>query len=375
MIFTDTLAVERTRRTADGYLVADARAARTGIQVYSGAECGKPELDRVRMHRPADEVFDKASLATYAHKPVTNGHPNTPVTADTYRSVAVGHIDGSVARDGEFVRIPLMVADAAAIADVDAGRAELSAGYQCIVDWTPGVTDAGEPYDAVQRKIRINHVALVDRGRAGSECRIGDDAKPTPPRLPEAIMTTTQKIILDGISLEVSDTAAQVIAKVSKQLADAVADALTKDAALSAKTGEIAALQAAHATALSAKDGEIAALTASIPSGAALDALAAARANLIGQAKTVLGDAFAPVGKTDAEIRRAVVEKAIGDSAKGLDDAGIGGAFAVVVAGKTGNDPLRAALGTVTVGDAGDERKTAHAQMLADNANAWKAAA
>ncbi|WP_148934667.1 DUF2213 domain-containing protein, partial [Escherichia coli] len=73
-----------------------------------------------------------------------------------------------------------------------------SAGYRCIVDWTAGLTDAGEPYDAVQRKIRINHVAFVDRGRAGAECRIGDDANTLPS--PEALMT--QKLTVDGITLD-----------------------------------------------------------------------------------------------------------------------------------------------------------------------------
>ncbi|KSV69841.1 hypothetical protein D9M68_384920 [compost metagenome] len=75
MKFTDTAPIAGTRRTADGYLVADVRTARTGIQLYTGREVGKPEMQSVKVYRSADQVFDKASLGSYAHKPVTNDHP------------------------------------------------------------------------------------------------------------------------------------------------------------------------------------------------------------------------------------------------------------------------------------------------------------
>ena len=49
------------RRTSDGYLVAMGKAARTGIQIYSGSEVGRPDLAQVRVYRPADEVFSCCS--------------------------------------------------------------------------------------------------------------------------------------------------------------------------------------------------------------------------------------------------------------------------------------------------------------------------
>ncbi|MQX46580.1 DUF2213 domain-containing protein, partial [Sinorhizobium medicae] len=70
MKFTDLAPIAGTRRTADGYLVADVRTARTGIQLYAGHEVGKPEMATVKVYRPEDQVFDKASLGSYAHKPV-----------------------------------------------------------------------------------------------------------------------------------------------------------------------------------------------------------------------------------------------------------------------------------------------------------------
>ena len=47
----------KIRTTADGYLVATPRIARTGIQIYNGAEVGRPEMPQVRIYRPPEEVF------------------------------------------------------------------------------------------------------------------------------------------------------------------------------------------------------------------------------------------------------------------------------------------------------------------------------
>lgn len=51
---------------------------------------------------------------------------------------------------------------------------ELSLAYSYVADFTPGVTEAGEKYDYVQRQIRANHLALVETGRAGPEVKVRD---------------------------------------------------------------------------------------------------------------------------------------------------------------------------------------------------------
>src|SRR5690606_25874157 len=55
-------------------------------------------------------------------------------------------------------------------------RREVSCGYRCLVDETPGVTPEGERYDRVQRRIRYNHVAIVPEGRAGEAVALRMDA-------------------------------------------------------------------------------------------------------------------------------------------------------------------------------------------------------
>lgn len=171
----DAAPISTRRKTTDGFLVAQARAARTGVQVYSGAEVKRPDLAMVRVMRPEAEVFDRTSLSTYGTAPITVGHPPSGVTADTWKQFAVGHVGEGVVRDGEYVALPLILKDADAIRQLEAGTRELSVGYNCSLDFTPGSAN-GVTWDAVQRGIRVNHVALVPRGRAGSECRISDAA-------------------------------------------------------------------------------------------------------------------------------------------------------------------------------------------------------
>lgn len=162
------------RFTDDGYLVACPRVARTGIQLYKGAECGKPDQDVVRVYRPHDSVFATDALHSFAHRPVTLDHPAVPVTADNWKKFAVGQTGDEVLRDGDTVRVPMVLMDKEAIEDYKAGKNQLSMGYTCDIEWVAGVSPEGEPYDAIQRNIRGNHLAIVKAARGGSQLRIGD---------------------------------------------------------------------------------------------------------------------------------------------------------------------------------------------------------
>lgn len=176
LMLTDRATVNGTHRTRDGYLAADCRVAKTGIQIYSGYEVGRPDLTAVKVYRSADEVFAAAAMASAAHKPITLDHPAQGVTADRWKELAVGWTGEAVARDGEFLRVPMMIADGAAIQSIESGKRELSGGYSCQLKWGAGRTATGETFDAQQTGITLNHIAIVARGRAGSEVRIGDSA-------------------------------------------------------------------------------------------------------------------------------------------------------------------------------------------------------
>lgn len=177
MTFHDRAPLEKVRRLADGRIAAVAKFARSGVQTYAGHEVGRPDLASVNVYRPESEVFDEAAMASFAHKAITLGHPAGAVTADNWSQHSVGWTEGKVARDGDFVEIPLMLADASAVKAYDSGEArELSGGYACNLVWGDGVAPDGTPYQATQRQIRGNHIAQVPKARGGDNLRIGDAA-------------------------------------------------------------------------------------------------------------------------------------------------------------------------------------------------------
>jgi hypothetical protein len=132
----------------------------------------------VRELRPPSEVFAPASLATLSAAPLTDLHPSEMVSPANVRKLAIGHVSDDVRQDGQHVAANVTVQDAAAIAAVEAGqRRELSCGYTCDLDETPG-TYNGQPYDAVQKRIRYNHVGIGPKnwGRAGTSVALRIDA-------------------------------------------------------------------------------------------------------------------------------------------------------------------------------------------------------
>lgn len=181
--FQDSAPIQQTRKLADGRLAAVARFARAGVYRYSGREVdpdnahGLRDKASVSVYRAEDEVFSEASMSSFAHKAMTLDHPPESVTAANWSKYSVGYTEGRVARDGGFVTIPLILADAAAVQAYESGKArELSAGYSCSLVFGDGVAPDGTPYQARQVNIRADHLAVVPAGRAGPQCRIGDSA-------------------------------------------------------------------------------------------------------------------------------------------------------------------------------------------------------
>lgn len=347
MQFTDAVTVAGTRRTGDGYLVATAKCVRAGIQLYTGDELGKPDMKLVRVYRPADEVFAKDSLQSFSHAPITINHPTEQVTADNWKALSVGEVSTAAKQVDDWIELPLIFKDAAAISQIESGKRELSAGYVADFDFTAGVTPSGESYDAVQRSIRINHLALVDKARAGSQARVGDSAgkwgaapiTPTPDKETRAMSDALRTVVVDGLSVQTTDQGAQAIEKLQKALADSAAN--------------IAKLTADNANAVAKKDEEIGTLKAdkkkledAAPKPADIDRMVADRAALVTAAKAV-DEKIVTDGKSDAEIRKAVVTARLGDEAvKDVSDAEITGMFKALTKDAKPNDTVRDALRT-----------------------------
>lgn len=128
-----------------------------------------------REYRPADEVLDPASIVTLDGVPFTIEHPDDGVDAGNARELTHGWVL-EVKVDGDLVLARIRVATEDALAAIQAGKLELSCGYTTKLDLVAGVTDRGEAFDAIQRDIRYNHLALVDLARAGHVARLRFDS-------------------------------------------------------------------------------------------------------------------------------------------------------------------------------------------------------
>lgn len=322
MQFCDRLVIDRSHRTQDGYLRVTAKGARTGIQQYKGREVD-PEgkhfaADQVvNVYRPPEEVFAAKAVASFVGRPITDDHPSVAVTAANWRDHARGVIGGAV-KDGEWIRFDLALMDAELVEKVDGGKRELSCGYRCDIEVKAGETADGAAYDAIQRSIVGNHLAVVDRARAGGDARIHDGGNATfencdaVPEILDALREKpVPKIMLDGLMVDLSD--AEAVQAAVKKLQDRATDAEGK---LADAQKALTDATAAHDKALGAKDAEIEKLKEQIVDESKIDALADAKAEVVGKAKAVLGDKLPDTkGKSVADIRRAAVAAKFGDAA------------------------------------------------------------
>ena len=217
------------KKTPEGFLTGRAIVTSVGVFTYQNRD---GTLSREL--RLPEETFEENSLNSMKLKPLVNGHPTEEVTADNAKIYQVGslgnnpsnwvdsyaainpkeneNLRGLSSTDGFHVAIDLTITDAAAIADVEAGRQALSMGYKCELEAAPpGSTWCGMSYDGIQRKIRYNHCAIVDRARAGDAARIRMDSAeavqiyqpgeaPAPNQ--EVGKMAMKKINLDGVDYE-----------------------------------------------------------------------------------------------------------------------------------------------------------------------------
>jgi hypothetical protein len=257
---------------------------RTGVFKYSD-----PNGNTVAEYRPPEEVFHADSLASVADAPVTVGHVGM-VSPDNHAQLSAGHVR-DIRQDGDKVAGTVVLQGRKAIRAVEKGVREVSCGYVCRTDETPGIAPDGTPYDRVQRDIRINHLALVNVGRAGPEVRLrldaADDQIPLEePKMSDGVKQKVEKF--DGVEYDAD----------SEQLAHA-----------KKLTGEVTKLTA-KLDAAEADKAKLALEVAALKDPARLDAAVTARAALVDSARKVLGAETKFDGLSDMAIKSAVVAKA-----------------------------------------------------------------
>jgi len=258
----------------------------------------------MRELRPAEEVFDSASLDSLRAVTVTIGHPAV-INSDNWRELSVGHVGDNVRADDIYVAGDLIIKDPSAQRGLDGkDYAELSCGYSVELDFTPGEYQ-GQKYDAIQRNIRYNHVGIggTDWGRAGPQVRVldgttlGDMSTATKEIRTDAPATSAPKTD-DATQAKIDSlTAERDTARTNADTANAKADAATAKAdKLQAQVDELTnKLEAAEKETKTVKDS--------------VDVLVGKRLALLDAARSILGADFKADGLSDRDIRVAAIKK------------------------------------------------------------------
>lgn len=222
----------KAMRTDEGYIRANAVATRTGVFLYQN-----PDGTIRRELRHPDDVFSKESLDSLKMIPVTNGHPEAMlVNAENAKDLSIGNTGEEITIDGAHLMTTLVITHKDGVDSVDAGRKELSLGYMLELEKAEGEYN-GERYDYRQRNIRYNHLAIVDRARAGSAASLNIDssdamqidAAENQPNPTEENEMPTIKVTLDGIQYDAAPEVANALSKANSR-ADALESKL-KEAA------------------------------------------------------------------------------------------------------------------------------------------------
>lgn len=162
--------LESPTRMPNGWLRVDGYLTKVGVFRYVNAD-GTERLEL----RSDDEV--NKSLTSFGMVPVTDDHPDVGVLdATNTAKYQRGTVSEAVRRDGDAIRASMLITDGALADKMRAGKCGLSCGYEVDLDRTSGNHPVYGRYDAIQRNIRGNHVAVVTAGRAGPIARARMDA-------------------------------------------------------------------------------------------------------------------------------------------------------------------------------------------------------
>lgn len=364
------------RETPEGYLTVTVPITRPGVFPYQRND-GTVQMEA----KLPEDLFSDSTISTACSKPITDDHPNEPVTADNYSRYAKGmsHTDAKV-KDFKLY-VSLTITDKSLIQKIHDGKREISIGFLSDVVAESG-TYKGMNYEFVQRNIEINHIAIVDEGRAGPEVGIRNDSAAayqidaaetnTPafqvgdriqvnianPHMPgqsggevrEAVLTWVYGIIFDGMEdmgihkwyvedeLKAENASKQTNGKkkmpgmdkkgvvkmpiykidgqeyeVDSAVKSFLDAQLARLDAANIKVKEFDALQGSYdATEAKLKKAETDLDEAKKQNLSAdeLNKKVQARVELVANASKYLGDSFDFIGKTDREVKEAVILKA-----------------------------------------------------------------
>ena len=170
---------KREYDTNGWYEIKDNPLSVVGVYPYMGrsisSECIQDHLYGV--YRPESELssqdcIDSFKLIPWIDDHVMLGSEDAGLTPSEQKGVQ-GVIGQDVYFDGTTLRGNIKVFSEAMANLIANGKKELSCGYRCRYEYSPGVYN-GQEYQYVQRDIRGNHLALVENGRMGPDVAVLD---------------------------------------------------------------------------------------------------------------------------------------------------------------------------------------------------------
>jgi len=313
----DTAQMHKPTKLSNGFLKVPVTVTRTGVLNYRIKEGNKFSV-RKEVRLP-QHVFNQDSLATLDGIPLTDKHPPGLLKPENVTKYMVGSVSGGVSRrdaeDGfSYVDTHTTLMSDKVIKKVENSPIrQVSSGYTCELIKKDGMYN-GEAYTHIQTNIKYNHLAIEEKGRAGSKVRLrmdsdgevveGDYKEPEPIiNKPEG---EKMKVTLDGVEFETSNSS----------LISAIGQSLTRrDSQNALITKELNDYKASTSKKADEAQGKFDALEEDVKKlrldaeNLDVNALVKARVNLVNSAKTHLTkETFDKIDDmSEKEIKVAVI--------------------------------------------------------------------
>lgn len=162
----------------DYWYIKDNPLSKVGVFPYLGKTISEDlEPNKVyQVLRPEEELSKKETLETFKLIPIVDDHTmlgNKEGMQPAEEKGIHGVIGDNVYYKDGVIYGDLKIFSETLKEEIENGKKELSMGYFCDYELTDGEYN-GEPYQAIQRNLKINHIALVNEGRMGADVRVYD---------------------------------------------------------------------------------------------------------------------------------------------------------------------------------------------------------
>lgn len=164
--------------------VKDNPLSKEGVFLYRGNQIILPDGSRasetedlIPVYRPADELSNPEAIDSFKLVPWVDEHTMLGSEELGLTPAERKGVSGVVGEDVYF-KDGVLYGNIKAFSEnlarkIENGKKELSLGYRCSYERSSGEWN-GQKYDYIQRNLRGNHLALVDKGRMGAEVRVMD---------------------------------------------------------------------------------------------------------------------------------------------------------------------------------------------------------